>query len=338
MPLPLYELGSRPSYDAGIANAGLWYDKFCDQWSEDWKRGLRQEMGRNGKLEWIKGIVKEPTGDPKLIREAAKRRSNLLLSCGGLSLHFRTDGPFVTGLGRNHPVENGFAWHHALGVPYLPGSSVKGVVRSWSKSWRSVGEEDVNRILGPRGSLSPSVGTVIFLDVLPVTAVQLKADVMTPHYAPYYQQGEPPADWHSPIPISFLVVDSGQEFHFGLMPRHAKRKEDLEDCKIVSVWLIEALKNIGAGAKTAVGYGRFEQIVPRSPAIEWLENFAKSNERPLSEIYTGLPKVLVDEWEGITDPELKEKVRGVIKKSYQELGLWDNPYGSIKKAKKIYER
>lgn len=38
-------------------------------------------------------------------------------------------GPFVTGLGLEHPLENGFSFLSPYGVPYLPGSAVKGVVR-----------------------------------------------------------------------------------------------------------------------------------------------------------------------------------------------------------------
>ncbi len=46
---------------------------------------------------------------------------------------FRLDAvataPFVTGMGMEHPLENGFAFLDPYGVPYLPGSSVKGVLR-----------------------------------------------------------------------------------------------------------------------------------------------------------------------------------------------------------------
>jgi len=37
--------------------------------------------------------------------------------------------PIVTGMGMEHPLENGFAFLDPYGVPYLPGSSVKGVLR-----------------------------------------------------------------------------------------------------------------------------------------------------------------------------------------------------------------
>ena len=37
--------------------------------------------------------------------------------------------PFTTGLGNEHPLENGFAFLNPYGLPYLPGSGVKGAMR-----------------------------------------------------------------------------------------------------------------------------------------------------------------------------------------------------------------
>ncbi|MDS4057086.1 MAG: type III-B CRISPR module RAMP protein Cmr6 [Candidatus Contendobacter sp.] len=37
--------------------------------------------------------------------------------------------PFMTGLGNEHPLENGFSFLNPYGLPYLPGSGVKGVLR-----------------------------------------------------------------------------------------------------------------------------------------------------------------------------------------------------------------
>jgi CRISPR-associated protein Cmr6 len=48
---------------------------------------------------------------------------------GNLIISAKTTGPFVTGMGKEHPLENGFAFLDPYGIPYLPGSSVKGVVR-----------------------------------------------------------------------------------------------------------------------------------------------------------------------------------------------------------------
>lgn len=47
----------------------------------------------------------------------------------GLELMAQSVAPLATGLGNEHPLENGFAFLNPYGLPYLPGSGVKGVVR-----------------------------------------------------------------------------------------------------------------------------------------------------------------------------------------------------------------
>lgn len=327
---PLFQTETKLADRPPQSNAGLWYDKFCDQWLEGW-----DGLGDNGKRNWINEMTGGSVGDDRQIKEIMERRTKLLDKCGGIALHLKTEGSFVTGLGRNHPVENGFAWHQTLGTPYLPGSSVKGIVRSWAKVWMEEKEENIDRIFGPRESDSSSVGSVIFLDAIPVSPMQLKADVMTPHYGPYYQGNEPPADWHNPVPIPFLVVDAGQEFLFGLMPR---RSQDQEDCMTAAEWLKDALSYVGGGAKTAAGYGRFEYFVPRSPGMDWLdkeiERLARQFNKPTSKVLTEVPMKVAESWNKIGDSRLKEEVLKDIKTRYGE--LWDHPPGGLKKAKKIY--
>ena len=46
-----------------------------------------------------------------------------------LELMAQSVAPFTTGLGNEHPLENGFAFLNPYGLPYLPGSGVKGIVR-----------------------------------------------------------------------------------------------------------------------------------------------------------------------------------------------------------------
>lgn len=252
---PIYQIvGNQPEYDPALSNSGLWYDKFCDTWKdeEDWKKC---EINAEQKLSWINSIKKLPdTRKKDLIKECINRREKLVKAIGGKCILYKTESRFVTGLGREHPIENGFTWHHTLGVPYLPGSSVKGMVRAWAEQFvDTVSKEEIKIIFGPREN-TKSIGTVIFFDALPIKPVKLEADVMTPHYSPYYQSGDVPGDWHNPTPIPFLVVAEGAEFQFAIAPR---KPEDEEYKDKVEEWLKDALQWIGAGAKTAVGYGRF---------------------------------------------------------------------------------
>jgi CRISPR-associated protein Cmr6 len=250
MPRPLYTHSSL-TFNPQTAHAGLWYDKFCDQWKNDWTLPAEQ------KVQWIRAVANGTrTGDAALLSQFARRLQSMVESLGGKCLPLHTESRFVTGLGREHPVESGFAWHPTLGTPHLPGSSIKGMLRAWAIF---EGQADAaDKILGcqesPDGA-GGQVGMVIIFDAIPLGPVKLEVDVMTPHYADYYGSGDVPGDWLSPVPIPFLAVGAGTTFQFGIAPRITDGKEYLE---AVAEWLKNALQWLGAGAKTAVGYGRFE--------------------------------------------------------------------------------
>lgn len=235
-------------------HAGLWFDKFCDRWrvqDRTWSmKSGKGDDGKGPKLEWIDTLTTGRVGTAHQIDECASRLVRLIGRRGGQLAVFSTESRFVTGLGRSHPVENGFAWHPTLGTPYLPGSSVKGLVRAWTRldADPSPTCETVERLLGDPGT----AGGISFLDAVPIEPVQLEADVMTPHYAGWTTK-EPPGDWCSPVPIPFLVAAAGTPFLFGVVPGRA----DTADLSAVMFWMCSALAWNGGGAKTAVGYGRF---------------------------------------------------------------------------------
>jgi CRISPR-associated protein Cmr6 len=270
-------------------NMGLWYDKFADKWSEPaaLKTKSSGEESKFKKAEWIGTVAGKSSGESVQLDETIQRRNRLFAGRGGTPTYFVTSGPFVTGLGRDHPVENGFAWHHTLGTAYLPGSSVKGLVRDWAEQWSdsSPTSDDRLRIFGSADktdSRQRQVGSVIFCDALPIKPVKLKADVMTPHYGDYYQNEAVPGDWLSPVPIPFLVVDQNQAFQFGVLPRRLDNPQDKSDCELTATWLEEALSYIGAGAKTAVGYGRFvkdQAIADRFARLQVAEQKQREEEQ-----------------------------------------------------------
>lgn len=265
--------GNRPLYAAAAGatlvsattgHAGLWYDKFCDRWKADWT-GF---AGDSGKRDWIAQIAnigagksQKKVGDSSLMKEAVKRLEALVKAQAGCSFQRMTAWRFVTGLGRNHPVENGFAWRHDLGTPYIAGSSLKGLARAYARDWIALDDETLKetlkRMFGPKPEAGLAIGSVVFLDALPTEPVALDADVMTPHYGPWYQDGNVPGDWYSPTPIPFLTVAPGQTFLFAVLPRNRSEERDREDCAKAVDLLKEALETLGAGAKTAVGYGQF---------------------------------------------------------------------------------
>ena len=254
MTRPLYNAAVREPKSRGReGHAGLWYDKLCDQWrcaGYSWTMSSNEEKD-NPKLEWLRTLVNDRVGARDQIEEYVLRLLRLVERRGGRTDVFTTESRFVTGLGRNHPIENGFAWHPTLGTPYLPGSSVKGVVRSWAKTEAEPRPDKtvLNRLLGAPGN----AGSICFLDAVPIAPVKLEADVMTPHFAGW-SKDDPPGDWRSPTPIPFLATAAETSFLFGVIP--CRIVED-DDPDVVASWLRCALAWVGAGARTAIGYGRF---------------------------------------------------------------------------------
>ncbi len=201
----------------------------------------------------------------------------------------------IVGIGNPSPAETGLLLHHIYGVPYIPGTALKGITR-WSVTIE-IGEEikkssnlDIYKIFKMVNSYiendefekklqndglklssnivdkikkaqkifgtKSSAGTVIFLDAFPDENVRFKVDIMNPHYPKYYDSAkEPPADWQNPTPIPFLTVEVGK-FDFILV--FTKKASD-DHKKLAEDWLKKALENFGVGAKTALGYGIFKE-------------------------------------------------------------------------------
>ena len=254
MTRPLYEAAAQQPVSRGPdGHAGLWFDKFCNQWrvtGDSWTMASHDERS-NPKFEWIRTVSDSLVGTKDQIDERAFRLMQLVNRRGGRAAVFTTESRFVTGLGRSHPVGNGFAWHPTLGTPYLPGNSVKGLVRSWAEvdAEPRPDAEVWKRLLGK----ASKAGSLCFLEAVPIAPVRLEVDVMTPHYAGW-SECDPPGDWRCPIPIPFLTTAAETPFLFGTIPCRTVADDDLDT---VSAWLRSALSWAGAGAKTAIGYGRF---------------------------------------------------------------------------------
>jgi CRISPR-associated protein Cmr6 len=110
-----------------------------------------------------------------------------------------------------------------------------------------------------------SAGSIIFYDAWPESWPRLIVDIVNNHHPEYYQDGEPPGDWENPVPVYFLAVVPGTTFTFAL----AKRRADVpnEPLQRAREWLLGALCHLGAGAKTAAGYGGFRPAAGDPPPL-----------------------------------------------------------------------
>ena len=177
-------------------------------------------------------------------------------------------------LGHASVLENvGLAANRITGLPLIPGSAVKGLVSMWA-CWRGnapSGDQDdqvaqfrddfaterrallphtsdlATQILGSDDSNDADAGDIVFFGAFSVVdgRLKLEVDVLTPHTS-----GEPK-------PSFFLAIASGATWHFVLLA--SRRTEDRSQTLLdtATAWLREALTQIGIGAKTAAGYGRF---------------------------------------------------------------------------------
>lgn len=195
--------------------------------------------------------------DNELLAKLSKRHlaNAEALSGGGLvSKEFTPDWRMVTGMGEASVYETNITLHHTYGVPYVPASTIKGILRHYLETFDE-GKTHIEKIFGQNDenstSSKPVRGTCIFFDAFPLLSPRIELDVMTPHYPEYYTGDKPPADWQNPTPIHFLTVGRGTPFRFMI---GLSEKVDGLGAKLEK-WLKEALETRGTGAKTAVGYG-----------------------------------------------------------------------------------
>jgi CRISPR-associated protein Cmr6 len=167
----------------------------------------------------------------------------------------------VVGLGTESVLETSIRLHRIYGFPIIPGSALKGLARAYAEVVEGRNEED-SLFADVFGKSPPEAqaGEVIFFDAIPANpdTLKLELDVMNPHYAPYYQGTQPPADYHSPVPIFFLTIGPGSEFLFAVASQNADLATKAKE------WLKKALEEMGVGAKTVAGYGLWTECRSRS--------------------------------------------------------------------------
>jgi len=278
MSAPLYKDCLPPKVCDAAGNRGLWFERFFDQYDEnkDWQIPKPQDNPQMNSSLWLKTNFKDKkAGYADQLKTHSLTQHTLVSALKGRSHFFKASGHFVTGMGNAHPVENGFAWHPTLGVPYLTGAAVKGLLRSYIETHLDASDTERQTLLlqwfgstdkNPDAQgYESQAGELIFFDALPTDPVALTIDIMTPHMGKWYEKGgtdqfvgKPeavPADWHDPVPVTYLVAkDISLQFGFAPRPRTQDSHTSIDLTDVLDV-LERALSQMGAGGKTAVGYG-----------------------------------------------------------------------------------
>lgn len=193
------------------------------------------------------------------------------------------DSRLLLHLGRANVLENvGLYADRTTGLPLIPGTALKGVVSTWAcwanhfnvadGSFREFHRESTQRrnfdaeeaklarqILGDDSQTgSEHAGDVIFIGGFPLTPPALGLDIVNPHHESSGQEKT------KLTPNAFLCVEPQPvtiwRFAYFVRtgtPDHGNILTQTER------WIKEALTQLGIGAKTAAGYGRF-----RDPTIQ----------------------------------------------------------------------
>lgn len=266
------------------AHPGLWLDVAMPDCAA--KEGA--------KAEHIESIASKPLGARLKERYtfAYEARLSALESFHGMVADGKTllyeakfDGRLVVDLGAESVIETNCAKIKTYGLPYLPGSSLKGMAshfaaknlidEKWNCQFKSDGklinQGESHRILFGAHTDAPDdeqmAGCVVFHDAwwIPSSNSPYRLDIMTPHHGKYNLEGKDwPADWEQPVPVPFLTVVG--TFLVALSGPPAWVAEAAKILKF-------ALEQEGLGAKTQVGYGRI------SPKGGWKEKESRANQQ-----------------------------------------------------------
>ncbi len=225
------------------AHAGLWLDKYMGSDATDGKRQLVDEVAQ---------IKVSP-----LYGRFYERWKRSLEELGAQCREARCQGRLAINLGAEGVLETSIALHRTYGVPYIPGSALKGLAAHYAAN--RLDEAHWGRGCPAFKILfgnPTSAGYVHFYDALYVPDSASKnpplwADVITVHHPKYYQGdiNSPPADWDSPTPIPFLTASGSFLIALSGPAQWVQAAFEI---------LGHALRDVGIGAKTSSGYGRME--------------------------------------------------------------------------------
>ena len=120
------------------AMPGHVFSLYLPFWNQDWEKA-----GDNAKRIALQRVTEAIPKDKQTLVQALLRRQNALAQkAGAETIEATSQSPFVTGMGEEHAVENGFAFLTPYGLPYLAGSGVKGILRRAAEELAEMGESD----------------------------------------------------------------------------------------------------------------------------------------------------------------------------------------------------
>jgi CRISPR-associated protein Cmr6 len=252
-PIEIRDRLQKPTRIEKETNAGLWLDKYIAKQDRD-DPGSRQNL--------IEEVCVLPI--PTAYRSYFEHWQEMLTDeYGAQTRRAQVKGRMIVGLGSESVLETSISLNRTYGVPYIPGSALKGLAANYARlhlgeDWQKGGKY-YKIVFGD----TDDAGYVTFFDALyiPDTGHEGKVlypDVITVHHQRYYQDtNDAPTDRDNPNPVPFLSATGTYLIALAAPELHQQGQQWIE--RIFEI-LGYALKTLGIGAKTSSGYGRMEFV------------------------------------------------------------------------------
>ncbi len=178
----------------------------------------------------------------------------------------------LIGMGNEGVLETNITLQRVYGVPYIPGTALKGLCRHYVQHHLQ-GAPECSTLMQVLSGSTDAAGYITFFDAwyVPESAhgAPLGMDVLTPHHPNYYSSsgGEWPTDFDDPNPVRYVSAKGKY-----LVAIQGPNKEWTDQAWML---LMRALEDWGVGGKTSSGYGRMKRvkeeeiILPPSAEVVW---------------------------------------------------------------------
>ena len=293
-------------------NLGLILDKYPAQRAVE-----RSEQ----KSSWLREIHPNTHIDEQLAQAVYQRWLNAMEKVTTYRFDARTEWRMAVGLGGETVLETDLTLHHVYGIPFIPGSALKGLTRAYVagevyKSDKSDKIENDNTEMQRIFGTQEKAGSVIFFDAMPLNGqYNIELDIMNSHYPDYYGQQKPPTNDQNPNPITFLTV-TNTTFTFALAPRRPDNPEHVEDAKKVQNWLQQALQDYGVGSKTSAGYGSLTVIGQTSNGKSAQQQQAEIKAAPVDPEMSRV-EGYIQELQGLRNSDVAGRINGFYQRWQQ---------------------
>jgi CRISPR-associated protein Cmr6 len=149
-------------------------------------------------------------------------------------------------------------WERLRSLPlngYIPGSCIRGLVRTWAKQRPEI-KLRMYQLLGHQENDKITPGKIEFLDAWPEKATKLSLDIVNPQQEfQVYHQGQC-------TPLSLYTLGNGTDkIPVIVAIRGIPGKATEEEVNEVWEWVQQALSLYGVGSRTASGYGTLKTSV-----------------------------------------------------------------------------